>query len=500
MGGRASVSAPAFAPRHIAGLAAGLIALAVMLVLPAPAPITDVGMARLGLLAFAIIWWVATPLPLAFTTLAMLGLGVALGAMSVNAAFAHSGSWILWFVIGAFGLAAALEATGVNRRFALAFLDLWFVRGHSRRFLMMFLVSATVMSAFMANTVVAVIWLSLALKIYDMLGVDHADPLVEANTLGIAWAANIGGIATPVGAGTNAPAIALIAAATGVTISFLQWTVIGVGLSILFLATALVVFRFSVPIGSDAFARPEATAFIADERRRLGPMPPVERWAVGWFVFAIFLWFLPDLARLVAPPHTADMVRASLHMSVPAILVPVLMCLVPVPDPNRRFVLTWPEWMQGVDWGLVIFIGGVMGLGTAVGEEATGLPEFIRAALQPTLGQLSEYTFVLVMCAGVILVTSVISNMVTLAIFLPLGLTLSQSLGIAEPVALGVVLGMGPSLDYLLPSGTTTNAIVVGSGYLRVATMVRHGIILFVIHSLLLAYVGYPLAKLVLGL
>ena len=456
-------------------------------------------MARLGLLAFAIIWWVATPLPLALTTLTMLGLGIALGALSVNAAFAHSSSWVLWFVIGSFGLAAALEATGVNRRFALAFLDMPFVRGRSHRFLMMFLGSATLMSAFMANTVVAVIWLSLGLKIYRMLHVETSDPLVEANTLGIAWAANIGGIATPVGNGTNAPAMALIAAATGVTVSFLQWTIIGTILAVLFLATALIVFRLVVPVGSNAFARPETTAFITEERRKLGRMPPAERWAIGWFVCAILLWFAPDLARFVASKETADLLQRNLHMTVPAILIPVAMCLVPVADPSRRFVLTWPEWMQGVDWGLVIFIGGVMGLGTAVGEEATGLPSYFRTALQPSLGQLSEHMFVLVMCAAVILVTSVISNMVTLAIFVPLGLTLSQSLGIADPVALGVVLGIGPSLDYLLPSGTTTNAIVAGSGYLRVSTMVRHGIILFVIHTLLLAYVGYPLARLVLG-
>jgi sodium-dependent dicarboxylate transporter 2/3/5 len=493
------VSAGGFAPRQVAGIVAGVAALALMLVLPAPTPITEVGMARLGLLAFAVIWWVATPLPLAFTTLAMLGLAIALGAMSVNAAFAHSSSWILWFVIGSFGLAAALEATGVNRRFALAFLDLRFVRGHSRRFLMMFLTSATLMSAFMANTVVSVIWLSLAVKIYEMLHVDRADPLVEANTLGIAWAANIGGIATPVGNGTNAPAIALIAAATGVTVSFLQWSIIGSVLTALFLGTALIVFRFSVPTGSNALARPETTAFISEERRRLGPMPPVEKWAIGWFLCAILLWFVPDLARFTASRETADLLQRNLHMSVPAILIPVLMCLVPVRDTKRRFVLTWPEWMAGVDWGLVIFIGGVMGLGTAVGEEATGLPGYVRTILQPSLGQLSEGPFVLVMSAGVILVTSVISNMVTLAIFVPLGLTLSQSLGVADPVALGIVLGIGPSLDYLLPSGTTTNAIVAGSGYLRVSTMVRHGIILFVVHTLLLAYVGYPFAKLVLG-
>lgn len=480
-------------------MAAGVIALVAMILIPPPPPLTELGMARLGLLAFAIIWWVATPLPLAFTTLAMLGIGIGIGALTLSGAFAHSSSWVLWFVIGSFGMAAALEATGVNRRFALFFLDAPWARGRSHRLLMMFLVSATAMSALMANTVVAVIWLSLALKIYGMLNVPHDDPVVEANTLGIAWAANIGGIATPVGNGTNAPAIALIAGATGVTVTFMQWTIIGSLLAVLFTVTALLVFRFSVPVASDAFTRPETTRFIAAERERLGPMPPAERRAILLFACAILLWFVPDLARFVAPAAVADVVQRNLHVTVPALLIPVAMCLVPVADPRRRYVLTWDEWMKGVDWGLVIFIGGVMGLGTAVGEEATGLPAFVKAALQPSLGQLSEMTFVLVMCAGVILVTSVISNMVTLAIFVPLGLTLSTSLGIADPVALGVVLGIGPSLDYLLPSGTTTNAIVAGSGYLRVSTMVRHGIILFVIHTLLLAFVGYTLAKLVTG-
>jgi solute carrier family 13 (sodium-dependent dicarboxylate transporter), member 2/3/5 len=470
-----------------------------MFVLPAPAPITHIGMARLGLLAMAVIWWVATPLPLAFTTLAVLGLGVAAGAMSVNEAFAHSSSWVLWFVIGSFGLAAALEATGVNRRFALAFLDAPWARGSSRGFVAMFLASATAMSAFMANTVVAVIWLSLALTIYEMLRVAHTDPVVEANTLGIAWAANIGGIATPVGNGTNAPAIAMIASATGITVSFLQWTLIGATLTIVFLASALLVLHYRVPVASDAFARPETARFIAEQRRQLGPIPPRERWAVAWFLLAILLWFLPDLARFVAPRPIADMLQRNLHMSVPALLIPIAMCLIPIRDAERRYVLTWAEWMNGVDWGLVIFIGGVMGLGTAVGEEVTGLPPYVRAVLQPSLASLSEYGFVLTMCGGVILVTSVISNMVTLAIFVPLGLTLAQGLGVADPVALGIVLGIGPSLDYLLPSGTTTNAIVAGSGYLRVSTMVRHGAILFLIHTLLLAFVGYPLSKLVMG-
>ncbi len=38
------------------------------------------------------------------------------------------------------------------------------------------------------------------------------------------------------------------------------------------------------------------------------------------------------------------------------------------------------------------------------------------------------------------------------------------------------------------------------SGYLRVVTMLRYGLFLIPIHSLLLTFVGYPLAKFVLAL
>jgi solute carrier family 13 (sodium-dependent dicarboxylate transporter), member 2/3/5 len=483
------------AARHYAGLAVGLLALAVLMAVPPPAPITQVGMARLGLLAFAVIWWTATPLPLSLTTLAMLGLGIATGSLSVAEAFAHSSTWVLWFVIGSFGLAAALETTGVNRRIALAFLDVPWARGRPHRFLLMFLLSATAASAVMANTVVAVIWLSLAVKIYEMLRISHTDPLVEANTLGVAWAANIGGIATPVGNGTNAPAMALIASATGVHLTFAQWTAIGTPLALLLILTAALLFRATVPAGAPSFQSSETVRYIAEERRRLGPMPSSERRAIAWFAAAILLWVLPDLSTYVAPATASAFLQRNLHLTVPALLIPIAMCLTPAGGGSRRFVLTWEEWVKGVDWGLVIFIGGVMGLGTAIGTEDTGIPAFAKAALSPSLGQLSEYTFVLLLSVGVMLVTSLISNMVTLAIFVPLGISIAQGLQIADPVAVGVILGIGPSLDYMLPSGTTTNAIVAGSGYLRVATMIRHGALLFIMHTLLLTFVGYPLAK-----
>ncbi len=493
------MTSTALRPAHVVGLCIGVAALIAGQVLPAPAPITPLGMARLGLLAFAISWWLLTPLPLALTTVAMLGAGVATGALTINGAFAHSGSWVLWFVMGSFGIATALETTGLNRRVALAFLDAPWARGSSRRFLVMFLVSATLMSAVMANTVVAVIWLALAVRIYAMIAVASDDPLVESNTLGIAWAANIGGIATPIGNGTNIVAMGLITSATGVTVSFLQWTVIGTALTVVFLASAVAMFWLGPARRSQALDRPEIARFIAEQRGAVGPMTVVERWAAGWMGFAILLWFLPDLASVVAPDSVATALERGLHMTVPALLVPIAMCLLPVPGAGGARVLTWEQWMRGVDWPLLLFVGGVMGLGTAVGEDATGVAAYMRAAVEPLLGGLSEYGFVFVMSLTVIAMTAVLSNMVALTMLLPLGMTIAKAIGVADPVAIGVVVGIGISLDYSLPSGTTTNAIVAGSGYLRVSTMIRYGVPLSVIHAVLLTFVGYPLAKLVMG-
>jgi hypothetical protein len=121
---------------------------------------------------------------------------------------------------------------------------------------------------------------------------------------------------------------------TPVTVTFLQWSLIGPTLTILFLGSALLVFRYTVPVQSNVLSRPESIAYIADQRQRLGPMPPAERWALGWFGLAILLWFLPDIARLVGPRSIADAVRGALHMSVPALLPGYPNC--PMPAPRDR--------------------------------------------------------------------------------------------------------------------------------------------------------------------
>lgn len=477
-----------------AALALGAAWLIAFLVLPPAEPITALGMKRLGILGFAVAWWVGGGFPLAVPTLAALALGVATGALTVNEAFAAPTYWVMWFAIGAFGISTALETTGFNRRFALAFLTAPGVRGRPHRFLFMFLLSAALLSSVMANTVISVVWLSLATAIYRFLELEKGDTFAEAATVGIAWAANIGGVGTPVGTATNPVAIGMIAAATGVTVGFLSWTVIGMVTMAVLVVTMYAAFVLLLRPDGSRIARPETAVFLEGERARLGPVSPSERWAVGYAAIAVVLWFVPDIINFTAPKEVAMVVSQRMGLVIPALLVPIAMCLTPVRGGGGT-VLTWEEWAKGVDWGMVIFIGGVLGLGSALSTAETGIPAALEQGLGPMLGGLPEYAFVLAMCFVVIMVTGLTSNLVCVSIFVPLGITLSSALGIGHPVALGVVLGICSSLAYMLPSGSTTNAIVAGSGWLRLGVMLRQGAALSVVHTLVVTFVTYPLAK-----
>jgi len=481
-----------------AGLIAGVALLIVLHVVPAPEPITSVGMGRLGLLAFAIIWWMSAPFPLAVTTLAALALGVGSGVLSLDDAFAASTNWVMWFAVGAFGLSAALEVNGFNRRFALWFVNLAWLRGRPYALLFMFLLSAGLMSTVMSNTVVTVVWLSLATTVYTSLGLRPKDPFPEINTLGIAWLANIGGIVTPIATPGNAVTIGMIAAA-GSTVGFASWTLIGTCAAVLLVGSSFLVIRYIAQPDVSVVARREMIELLQSEQANLGPTSPAERLSIAWFGVAILLWFVPDLIRMTFGREAVPSLIGNLGLTVPALLVPVAMCLTPVRQPKRTRVLTWDEWSKGVDWGMALFLGGVLALGTAVEAGESGVSAYLQTRLEPMIVGLPEYAFVFVLITAVILVTNLMSNLVSTAIFVPLGITLSASLRIGDPVAIGVLLGMSASLAYALPSGTTTNAIVAGSGWLRIDLMLRFGVLLMVLHALLMAAVVYPVAKLVLS-
>jgi sodium-dependent dicarboxylate transporter 2/3/5 len=476
----------------------GVLLLVLLPLVPPPPPITEVGMGRIGLLLFATLWWVAAPVPLPVTTIAALAWGVLTGVLSVEEAFSADAGGIVWFIIGAFGLSAALEANGFSRRLALWFVNQPLVRGRPLGLLFMLWASAVVASSVMANVVVVVVWLALSSEIYSSLGVRKGNQFAETNTMGLAWMANIGGIITPIGTPTNALGIGLIATATGRTVGFLAWSIVGLVAGVLLTLAAFLV-RYVARPDVSVLGTPQAAALLRSQQLALERRTPAQVRVLAWFIVAFALWCLPDVVRVIAPDLASNTLLANMDLAVPALLVPVVMCLMPSGRSDGSRLLSWEAWARGVDWGMVVFIAGVLALGAALGARATGIPAFLEQSVQPLMRGLPEYVLVLVLVSSVLAVTAVISNLVTIVAVVPPALAMAMAVDIADPVALGVVLTMCASLDYALPSGTTTNAIVAGTGWIRLGTMARNGAVLSLVQTVILTFVVYPIAKFVLN-
>jgi sodium-dependent dicarboxylate transporter 2/3/5 len=143
-------------------------------------------------------------------------------------------------------------------------------------------------------------------------------------------------------------------------------------------------------------------------------------------------------------------------------------------------------------WSTLLLIGGGLSLGAAL--EVSGLVDVISGALtQFTGGGNPIITIAIVTFAGLGL-SVVASNTASASIFLPIAIGLGQQTGVS-PVILAVAVGIGTSLDFMLPVGTPPNAIAYSTGKVSMSEMIKAGFLLDVAGGLLtviMAYLVWP--------
>jgi sodium-dependent dicarboxylate transporter 2/3/5 len=146
-------------------------------------------------------------------------------------------------------------------------------------------------------------------------------------------------------------------------------------------------------------------------------------------------------------------------------------------------------------WGVLILVGGGLSLAAAV--ETTGLSAWLGSGV----GGLTDWPLPLLMLAvvtAVILLTELISNTATAATFLPVLGGVALGLG-RDPLLLAVPAVLAASGAFMLPVATPPNAIVYGSGEIRMEDMVRAGIWLNAVFAVLVTVAAYLLLPIVFG-
>ena len=154
--------------------------------------------------------------------------------------------------------------------------------------------------------------------------------------------------------------------------------------------------------------------------------------------------------------------------------------------------MSWEDAVK-LPWGIVLLFGGGMAL--ALGFETSGLAIWIGKHMT-SLEAVSLFTLLLILVASVNFLTEITSNLATTAMLLPVLVSLSPALGL-HPYYLLIGATLAASCAFMLPVATPPNAVVFGSGYLKIEDMVRKGFVLNLISILLVTFFVYFLLPII---
>lgn len=427
--------------------------------------------------------WVLESIPLSITALLPVTLLPLLGAVPVADAAAPYARDLLFLFFGGFMLGLAMEKCGLHKRVALTTLRI--IGTSPPRIIAGFMAATALLSGWVSNTATAILMLPIAISVVSLVGMQRSthDPDSEEDArfgknfatallLGIAYAASIGGIATLIGTPPNLVFAAISEETLGVEITMARWVVVAAPMVLIFLPIAwLLLTRVIFPIRVKSI--PGARELVDREMKQLGRMSRGEVLVLIVFLCTATAWiFRPQIAALGREIGFGPL--ASLRDSSIALLATFALFMIPADVRKREFLMDWNTVATRMPWGIFLLFGGGLSLAAAV--SATGVDIFIGSRMA-ALDGLPVWLLVVILATSVNFLTEITSNTAITTALLPVLVAASPVLGI-EPMVLLIPATIAASFAFMLPVATPPNAVVFGSGHVKISEMIRAGFIL----------------------
>jgi sodium-dependent dicarboxylate transporter 2/3/5 len=425
----------------------------------------------LGIALWMLIWWITETVHLGVTALLPLVLFPALEiaeAKSLAAYYAHP---LVYLFFGGFVLALALEKTGLHYRIALWILRKTGTKDH--QLLVGFMLATAFMSMWISNTATAIMMLPIASSVIAILEPQQREKLARPILLSVAWAANIGGMATLIGTPPNMIFAGFMSEQLNRQIGFVEWLPVGLSASVLLGSIAYLILRRGLGQNELSPAEEERTRnWLKDEWSRLGSLTTAQRRVAMVFALTAILWILRPYLSLWIPV---------IQWSDTGIALAAAVLLFAVFDGSSRSVLDWGD-TKALPWGILLLFGG--GLALAGTLQASEWFVLLGDQLQSLHG-IPFAIWLLVMALLGVFATELLSNMALVSALLPLVYSLATALGL-DFYALSLPLVLGASCAFMLPMATPPNAIVFSTGSLSMSYMIYRGIALNLLSVVLL--------------
>lgn len=471
------------------GLFLGPLLAALLLSLDAPEAFPPAAWRVVALTAWMAVWWILEPVPMAVTALLPVALLPLLGVGDISAAAEPYANPLIFLFLGGFMLAEAIQRWNLHRRIALGVLSLAGKRPDT--LVAGFMAATAFLSMWVSNTATAALMVPIGISVFSLL--EQNDELNQSQKhavglcllLGIALAANIGGMGTLIGTPPNALLAGFIGDNYGISIGFAQWMLVAIPPAVLMLVAAwwLLTYRL-YPVPHTALIG--ISAMLTQQAEDLGRMSGPEKRVAMVFALVALAW--------ITRPLLEQWSGLTLSDGGIAVIGALLLFVVPARWRQRQFLLDWDS-AKNLPWGVLLLVGGGLSLGTAI--DSSGLAGVVANGLA-IFGSWPTWAMILMVVVIVMAMSHVTSNSATAAAILPLTAALTVSLD-ASPLLLAVPVAMAASCAFMLPVATPPNAVVFASGKVSVLDMLRAGAVMSLIAVVTICVAMFALAMPILG-
>lgn len=417
----------------------------------------------LGIGLLTAVWWMSEAVPIAAASLVPLAFLPLFGVLSDKTAVAQSfGHPLILLLLGGFLLSKGMEKSGVHRRLAIGMVRLC-GGGSGKGLILGFMLAAAILSMWISNTATCLMLLPIGLAVMEGIREDgHSTARVAAPLMmGIAYAANIGGLGTPIGTPPNLVFIEQYAKLTGNTMTFTGWMKVGIPVVITMIPLMWLWLSRGLG-GAQKIQLPDCGPWRIAEKRTL--------WVFGFTALAWMTRMEPfgGWSAWLELPGAND-------ASVAFVGTLLLFC---ISDGSGREgdagrLLDWKTAVQ-IPWGILLLFSS--GICLATGFSESGLSAMAANGLSG-IGTLPVLGMIVVICLVMTFLTEITSNTASTILMMPILGAAAVAAGI-DPKLLMLPAALSASCAFMLPVATGPNAVVFGSGHLTVPKMAREGLIL----------------------
>jgi len=466
--------------KHL-GLILGPLLFTLTLLFFKPEGLGPEGIAVLATTLWVAVWWILEVVPIAVTAMLPIILFPITGAMELSTTTAAFGHKYVFLYIGGFTLAIAIEKWNLHKRIALTVIN--FIGTSVSKIILGFMLATAFLSMWISNTATTVMMLPIGMAIILQLK-DNPDTKEDENEvfgkalmLAIAYSASIGGIATLIGTPPNLIFAGILEEQFNIEMTFSKWIIYGLPISIILL---FICWKYLTNVAFKFKQKdfPGGKAEIKRLLNNLGKISYEEKTVLIVFCATAFLWITRSFLISKLIPAIDDTIIAMASATILFIL--------PTKNRTEKKIINWESAVK-LPWGILLLFGG--GLALAEGFKTSGLAEWIGTQVTQ-FEQLPLLALLFVLVLTINFLTEITSNLATTAMLLPIIAPIALALDV-HPFTLMVGITVAASCAFMLPVATPPNAIVFGSGYLKIPDMMRTGILMNVISVILITLITY---------